>query len=133
MSGLLEGRMLARAALAAALIYVLVLKAILAPLALEIGAQAALPFASAICAHDDGGSPQPDEGLPGHDGSCCDAGCLLRLAGFVAPLLIAVALTFERAGLIASPIKPQRRRSGAGPPPRISGQPNAQRAPPQAA
>ncbi|MCU1500293.1 MAG: hypothetical protein JWM47_4246, partial [Acidimicrobiales bacterium] len=52
MEGVAKGSVLTRAAVAAALIYLLALKAILAPMAQGHAGFGALPFADVNCAHD---------------------------------------------------------------------------------
>ena len=116
--------------LAIALVYVLVLKAIFAPLS----AMAQTPFGIpgvdlVICsAHEDGKTALPGSEHK-HENSCCDEGCLLRLLVLAAPLLAFALFAFSRQS-VARPIifRPARRLTG--PPWRMASNPNAQRAPP---
>jgi hypothetical protein len=133
MEGVAKGSVLTRAALAAALMYVLALKAILAPLAQgHVGFEAA-PFVNVICAHDGTGETPPANQWPARDASCCDEGCVFRIAGFAAPLIVAIAIAFDRLAPVDRPAAQRSLRVATGPPGKIAAQPNAQRAPPQIA
>ena len=124
-SGWRDGRVI----LVIALTYLLVLKAVLAPFALgSTGFSSAFPDA-VICGSHDADANTPGDKSPAAQNLCCDDGCLLRLLGFVAPLLAFVALAFRIARM---PIRAPWRtfRQTAGPPLRIAALSHAQRAPP---
>ena len=124
-SGWRNGRVI----LAIALMYLLVLKAVLAPFALgSTGFASAFPDA-VICGSHDADANVPADQAPAAPNLCCDDGCLLRLLGFVAPLLAFVALTFR---ITRMPIRAAWRtfRQTAGPPLRLVALSHAQRAPP---
>ena len=114
--------------LALAFAYLLVLKALLAPFPFQISSAHLLPD-MVICgdhgALDDSGAPADRS----HDDSCCDEGCLLRLATFVAPLLALAAVVF-RLVRPATPVDWRTAIAGAGPPQRPAARPQSQRAPP---
>ncbi len=118
----------ARTILAIALVYVLVAKALFAPLAAHQGSFGMPGMDLVICsAHPDGSTPaSPD---PSHQKTCCDEGCLLRLLTLAAPLLAVAAVLFA---ILDTAVQPARRiiRRAAGPPWRIASSPGAQRAPP---
>ncbi len=120
--GMRNGRVIATIALA----YLLVLKALFAPFP---ASSTSLPDFVICVAHDAGGEPAPGGGHPAD--SCCDEGCLLRLASFVAPLLLAIAAAFAVVRTSVS-LNLRPLALAAGPPGRKAARPQAPRAPPVA-
>ena len=115
-----------RAAFAVALAYLLVLKSIVAPLTASVSPFDGRPVWTVICHTDapDGSSGQRPDGSH----SCCDDGCLMRVAAFAAPLLLVTFLVVLRriVPLVARPPLAEAR----GPPIEAWAPVRAQRGPP---
>jgi hypothetical protein len=124
-----------RVSLALALTYLLLLKALFLPFPGPMMPDAFGPFgAFVICAHDSGGTNATVDdkgGLPAsHHDTCCDDGCLMRVAALAPLILVAVLILSRRLAQLA-PVLWAAARATAGPPWRIASRPHAARAPPR--
>lgn len=125
---------LGRIALAIALVYLLLFKAVLLPFPAP-STQAGLgPFGSwVLCSHDASGTAKADNngGDPAsHRDNCCDEACLMRIGGLAPLILVAALIVFSRIPRRAPPLRAPA-RTASGPPWRIASRPQAPRAPPQ--
>jgi hypothetical protein len=123
-----------RPALALALTYLLLLKAIFLPFpSIAMPDGPGLFGTWVICSQDKGGAAisSDDNGDPAsHHESCCDAGCLMRTGGLLPLILGALPILFSRLPSRA-PRARAPARTASGPPARIAARPQAPRAPPR--